>query len=73
MLDAIRAGLADPFAQQIVLPEAVLTRAEARAVERALSGAARPARARRIRFTFFGVEVFPASSSAAVGRQGDAR
>jgi hypothetical protein len=57
MLDDVRAGLADPFAQQIVLPGAVLTRAQARAVERALSGAARPLRARRVCVTFLGVEV----------------
>jgi hypothetical protein len=57
MLEDIRAGLADPFAQLIEIPFTVLTRAEARAVERALSGAERPERTRRGRFTFLGVEV----------------
>ncbi len=57
MLADIRKGLADPWAQQIALPSAVLTRAEARAVERALSGAGAKRPARRIKFTFLGVEV----------------
>lgn len=56
LLEEIRAGLASPFADRIAVGASVLTRAEARAVEWALSGsgAARPAR--RWRIVFFGVE-----------------
>jgi hypothetical protein len=37
LLDGVRKGLADPFADTIKVGPSVLTRAEARAIERALS------------------------------------
>lgn len=37
MLELVRKGLADPWALEIRLPESVISRAEARAIERALA------------------------------------
>lgn len=37
ILEHVRAGLADPWALEIRLPETVITRAEARAIERGLT------------------------------------
>lgn len=70
LLEEIRAGLASPFADRIAVGASVLTRAEARAVERALSSASTRSRTGEagttsvavgrkglVRFTFLGVEV----------------
>lgn len=68
LLDQLRAGLAHPFADAIAVGPAVLTRAEARAVERALTCSQQPCAA----VFAGGVWVERASSSAAVGRKGGA-
>lgn len=59
LLDQVRAGLRDPFADAIVVGPAVLTRAEARAVERALGRKVVERRLRlpRLSIVWRGVEV----------------
>lgn len=59
LLDQVRAGLRDPFAATVAVGPALLTRAEARAIERALGRKVVERRLRlpRIAIIWRGVEV----------------